>query len=85
MPHNGIQEVVVAWGVPGLLFFIAMICVMVRRSREENTNQRLLNYLPFVVLLAKIQVGQMITSSYTLLAFALIYISLCADLTHVSD
>lgn len=85
VPHNGIQEVVVAWGVPGLLFFIAMICVMVRRSREENTNQRLLNYLPFVVLLAKIQVGQMITSSYTLLAFALIYISLCADLTHVSD
>lgn len=79
VPHNGIQEILVSWGIPGLLLVISMMFVMIRRSRQENPNQTMLNYLPFVILLAKIQVGQMVTSPYTMMAFALIYLSLCRN------
>ena len=79
VPHNGIQEICVAWGIPGLLFFAAMIFVMIRRSKQENPHQVGLNYLLLVILFAKIMVGQVITSSYTMLSFALIYLSLCQD------
>ena len=81
VPHNGIQEVFVAWGLPGMMFVISMVLVLMQRSRQENPHQKKINYLPFIILFAKIQVGQMITSPYTMLAFALIYISLCADLS----
>ena len=79
VPHNGIQEICVAWGIPGLIFFAAMIFVMIRRSKQENPHQAGLNYLLLVILFAKIMVGQVITSSYTMLSFALIYLSLCQD------
>lgn len=84
VPHNGIQEILVAWGFIGLLLFVAMIFVMIRRSKQENPHQSLENYALLIVLLAKIMVGQVITSSYTMLAFALIYLSLCHDCTNKS-
>lgn len=79
VPHNGIQEICVAWGIPGLIFFAAMIFVMIRRSRQENSHQIGLNYLLLVILFAKIMVGQVITVPYTMLSFALIYLGLCQD------
>jgi O-antigen ligase len=79
VPHNGIQEICVAWGIPGLIFFAAMISVLIRRSKQENPHQIGLNYLLLIILFAKIMVGQVITSSYTMLSFALIYLSLCQD------
>ena len=79
VPHNGIQEIMVAWGIIGLLLFIGMIFVMIRRSKQENPHQSWTNYALLIVLLAKIMVGQVITSNYTMLSFALIYLSLCHD------
>lgn len=80
VPHNGVQEILVAWGVIGLLLFILMIFVLIRRSRQENPHQSWINYSLFLVLIAKIMVGQVITSIYTMLLFALVYLSLCQDL-----
>jgi hypothetical protein len=79
VPHNGIQEIMVAWGIIGLLLFIGMIFVMIRRSKQENPHQSWTNYALLIVLLAKIMVGQVVTSNYTMLSFALIYLSLCHD------
>ena len=79
VPHNGIQEILLAWGIIGLVLFIAMIWVMIRRSKQENSHQSLANYALLIVLLAKIMVGQVITSHYTMLSFVLIYLSLCQD------
>lgn len=81
VPHNGIQEILVAWGIIGLLLFVAMIYVLIRRSKQENPHQSWKNYSLLIVLLAKIMVGQVITSTYTMLSFALIYLSLCQDFT----
>ena len=80
VPHNGIQEVLVAWGIPGLLMFSLMFYVLIRRSKQENENQTMINYLPLIIWIAKIMVGQVITSSYTMLTIALLYLSLCYNL-----
>lgn len=85
VPHNGIQEIMVAWGIIGLLLFIAMILVLIRRSKQENPHQLWSNYALLIVLFAKIMVGQVITSSYTMLSFALIYLSLCQDCSNEKD
>lgn len=78
-PHNGIQEIVLVWGVLGLLMLCLLIGMMVRCSRSVNKRQCLLNYVPLLIVLIKMQAGQMITSPYTLLALSLAYVSLCCD------
>lgn len=80
VPHNGIQELVIAWGLPGLVLFGWMWTEMVLRSRSRGGRRTLLHYIPLLILLAKIQAGQMLTSSYTMLAFSYAYLSMCADL-----
>lgn len=80
VPHNGIQELIIAWGIPGLLLFGFLWAVMILRSRQQNKNQTLIHYIPLLVLLAKVQVGQMLDSPYTMLAFSYAYLSLCADI-----
>ena len=85
VPHNGVQEILVAWGIIGLVLFVAMIFVLIRRSKQENPNQAWANYALLIVLLAKIMVGQVITSNYTMLAFVLIYLSLCQECTGKND
>lgn len=85
VPHNGIQEILVAWGIIGLLLFVAMILVLIRRSKQENPHQSMANYSLLIVLLAKITVGQVITSTYTMLSLALIYLSLCQNFTSTAQ
>lgn len=77
VPHNGIQELAVAWGLPGLILFGAMLALMLWRSRTFCRHQRLLNYIPLLVILLKVQAGQMINSAYTMLAFSYAYLSMC--------
>ncbi len=76
VPHNGIQEMVVIWGILGLLMFLFMLGFMLWKGKKAAGKQRLLNYIPLILLVAKIQVGQMLTSYYTMLAFAFCYLSL---------
>lgn len=80
MPHNGIQELIIAWGLPGLILFIILWGTMIWRSRHFCPNQKLINYIPLIIILAKSQAGQMLNSAYTMLAFAYAYLSLCTDL-----
>lgn len=79
VPHNGIQEIIVAWGIPGLIFFGMFILDLIAGSRRENPHQKLLNYIPLILVLVKVQAGQIITSGYTMLTLAYCYLSLCHD------
>lgn len=81
VPHNGIQELVIAWGIPGLLMFAMLWIAMILRGRELARKQTLLHFIPLLVLLAKVQVGQMLNSSYTMMAFTYAFLSLSADIT----
>ncbi len=75
-PHNGMQELVVAWGFPGLAMFAIFLLILVRSSVRKSGRHTLISYIPLLILLAKAQVGQVITSSYTMLAFTYAYLSL---------
>ena len=81
VPHNGTQELIIAWGLPGLIWFIVLWAVMIWRSRQCCKKQRIINYIPLLVILLKAQAGQMLDSPYTMLAFSFAYLSMCADLT----
>jgi O-antigen ligase len=76
VPHNGIQEMIVIWGILGLAMFLTLLGFMLWKGKKVAGKQRLLNYIPLILLIAKIQVGQMLTSYYTMLAFAFCYLSL---------
>jgi len=76
VPHNGIQDIVTVWGLPGLALFVWILVEMCRRSRRWNPERRLINFIPLLLLLLKVQAGQLATSCYTLLIFSLAYLSL---------
>lgn len=80
-PHNGIQELIIAWGLPGLILFVCLWCVMIWRSRRFCGRQKLLNFIPLIIILVKCQAGQMLNSSYTMLTFSYAYLSLCAHIS----
>lgn len=85
--HNGFQEILIVWGIPGMILFLTFLCILIKQSRKTLQNQKLINYIPLILLLIKVQAGQMITSFYTMLMFSLAYLSLCQDFDNnkVSD
>lgn len=84
-PHNCIQEIVIAWGMPGLFLCIALWSTMLICSRKRCGKQKLVHFIPFLVIFLKSQAGQILNSEYTVLAFGFSYLSLCADLTDAPD
>ncbi len=80
VPHNGIQELVIAWGLPGLILFTCLWGIMIWRSRHCCKVHQLINYIPLIIILVKAQAGQMLNSSYTMMTFSYAYLSLCVDL-----
>lgn len=81
VPHNSIQELIIVWGVVGLLLFAALFVSMFYNSRCCNRKQSLLNCIPLIIILFKGMAGQMLNSPYTMLAFSFAYLSLCADMS----
>lgn len=79
VPHNAIQEIVIAWGVPGLLLFAGLF-VSMYHSAGCSRRLRLMNAIPLLIILFKGLAGQMLTSSYTMLALSFVYLSLYTDL-----
>ena len=82
VPHNCIQEVIVAWGIPGLLMMILLILQLLSCGGRRNKQRTLLNYIPLIIVLFKSVAGQLLTSNYTMLALAFSYISL---IQHLND
>lgn len=81
VPHNSIQEIIIAWGIPGLFLFAALFFSMFYDSSRQNKKQSLINWIPLIIIIFKGLAGQMLNSAYTMLAFSYAYLSLCADLT----
>jgi len=81
VPHNSIQEIIVAWGLPGLLLIATLIFVIINESKRFNNRHLLLNYIPLIIIIAKSMAGQLVTSGYTLIALVFAYLSLCQNFT----
>jgi hypothetical protein len=77
VPHNAIQEMVFCWGIPGLILFCVFVCAMVASARRKNPEIRLMNYVPLILLLIKIQAGQLITTPSNVLILSVTYLSMC--------
>ena len=85
VPHNGIQEILVAWGIPGLLMIGLLILMMIFESNKYARRKGVLNYTILLIILVKSMAGQILTSGYTLLALAFAYLSLCQDFSEDRD
>lgn len=81
LPHNGIQEIIVAWGFPGLILFGTLLLMIMQQARKYNRRPILLNHIPLLIILAKSMAGQFLTSNYTILALSYAYLSLTQDFT----
>lgn len=85
VPHNSIQEIVLSWGIIGLLIIVLLFVIMVRESKQYGHKKRLLNFIPLIIILVKSMAGQLVTSKYTMLALVLAYLSLCQDFTYTEQ
>lgn len=79
VPHNGIQEIMVIWGLPGVAFFIAYIYCLIKSSLDEAKKHKLAHFIPLLLTLLYVQSGQLVRSGIAMLAFAFCYIALCTN------
>lgn len=80
IPHNGFQELLVMWGIPGLIAFVLFLWLMVRRAKRLNPHIRFINYVPFLIMLLNVQVTQMASSSLVCVLIAVVYLCMVSDL-----
>jgi len=56
--HNGIQEVVIAWGIIGLIVVTIMMINMLSFARFQNRNAFMYRFIPVIAVLLFVQTGQ---------------------------
>ena len=83
VPHNGIQEMIIAWGIIGFILFVWFLVTMFNSVVKQNKKIELINYIPMVLIFAKIFVGQLLMSDYTMLSISFVYLSLCQNLSQM--
>lgn len=85
VPHNSIQEIIIAWGIPGLLMFILMCFVLYWHAGKYQNKIKLLNQIPILIIIVKSMAGQLLTSGYTMLAMVYAYLSLCQEFRPIEE
>ena len=75
IPHNGIQELLVMWGIPGLIMFALLIYFAIKRAKGDNKIP-FVYYIPLIVMLFFIQGAQMVSSSIINMIWVYIYLCL---------
>lgn len=85
VPHLGVQEICVAWGIVGVVMMVIVIWQIITASKRYTGSRRpLYQFMPLMLTLVFTMSGQFITSSRALMALTFAYICLCvkkSDLT----
>ena len=76
IPHNGIQELLVMWGIPGLVLFTLLIVFAWKNASSKNKNIPFVNYIPLLIMLFYVQGAQMVSSSIINMIWIYIYVCL---------
>lgn len=76
IPHNGIQELFVMWGLSGTIIIALIIIKSIQFAREKNKTISLINWIPIIILCVYIQGAQFLFDSKCALALILCYASL---------
>ena len=79
IPHNGIQELIVMWGIPGFLFFCWFIKEIVASGIRVNKGIKYANYIPILMILFFCMAAQMVSSTVIVMLIAVSYICLCEN------
>lgn len=78
VPHMGLQEVWVAWGLVGLALFLYMLWRLIVVSKQYAQDKRqVYQFMPLALTLIFTMSGQFLTSSRALMALTISYICLC--------
>ena len=79
VPHMGLQEICVAWGVVGVVMFGAVIWKIILTSKRYACGKRqIYQFMPLALTLVFTMSGQFLTSSRALMALTVSYVCLCA-------
>ena len=78
VPHNGIQELMVVWGIPGIVLF-STFCGMLFFMSSKKHSLSMCNFIHFIVWFAMGMSGQWITSGKDMLMLAFLFIVLQTD------
>lgn len=80
VPHMGMQEVWVAWGIVGIAMMLFLFWKIITTSKSYAGGKRLLyQFMPLVLTLVFTMSGQLLTSSRALMALTFAYICLCIN------
>ena len=85
IPHNAFQELLVMWGIPGFIAFVAFLILLMNRAHKLNHNIQFVNYIPLIIMLVNIQVSQMASSSVVTILIAFVYMCLVTDMKTSAD
>jgi hypothetical protein len=78
VPHMGLQEVWVAWGIVGVFMIILLFWKIVSTSLwYSQGKRRAYQFMPLCLTLVFTMSGQLLTSSRTLMALTFAYVCLC--------
>lgn len=77
VPHNGYQQLIVAWGVIGFISIICLIISLLYHAKKKCKKVSLLCYLHLFLLAVDALAGQFITSPSSILTLLLIYETVC--------
>ena len=72
VPHNGLQEVAVMWGIPGLVLFLLFLAGMIHFDMVKK--EKLLHLSVLLLTLFSSMFGQLITNSTKLMALTFILV-----------
>ena len=81
IPHNGFQELLVMWGLPGFVIFVVFLILVVIRAKSLNSNIRFINFIPLIIMMINVQVSQMVSSSLVSVLIAFVYLCLITDMS----
>lgn len=82
VPHMGLQEVCVAWGVVGVAMFYVVVWRIIATSKRYACGKRqIYQFIPLALTLVFTMSGQLLTSSRALMAFTFAYVCLSAKKT----
>lgn len=78
--HNSTQEVLITWGVVGLIVVVILFCAVIKNAHRQNPKAKLLQYIPFFAIILDSQSGQGFQNTQSLLWLMVAYCAIQMDI-----
>ena len=77
--HNGIQELVIVWGIPGVLIFGGLMLCMILAAKKSCKKLCFIGFIPLIMLFVDGLFGQIITSGATKISMCFVFVAIATD------